>query len=89
MLIHSPEKLIISPFHHNTKNENYKLPAVDSFHVLACSRHIQIVGTAQKIVSRKTQRKGGGTGAGERLERNRLLTRVRTDVVSILFILIN
>ena len=54
--------------------------------MLACSRHIQIVGTAQKNSEQKNTA-GGGAGAGERLERTRLLTRVRTDVLSILFII--
>ena len=55
--------------------------------MLACSRHIQIVGTAQKNSEQKNTAGGGGGGAGERLERTRLLTRVRTDVLSILFII--
>ena len=58
--------------------------------MLTCSRHIQIAGTAQKNSEQKNTAGGGrGAGAGEHLERNRLLTRVRTDVVSILFILVN
>ena len=52
MLIHSPEKLIIS--------YSIQLPAVDSFHVLACSRHIQIVGSAQKNSEQKNTAGGQG-----------------------------